>query len=150
LFSSDPEVSISILCFDPDFYDVDPTMISYASTTGATRREIAYEGSVETGFVMTFGTGTATDSLIIDNLLPEGTQQRMEITGIGLLSGDQVELSTVVGDKRVERIRSGVRTSLLYAVTPASTWPQLYPGTNRMIVQSPGARTWSMLYNNKY
>ena len=52
LFVQEPEANISIMCFDPDFYESEPTVYSGVSTSSNDTFEINYDGTVDTGFVL--------------------------------------------------------------------------------------------------
>jgi hypothetical protein len=52
LFSKDPEVSISVICFDPDFFDATPVVLAGNTTSGTTETTINYDGSVDTGVLL--------------------------------------------------------------------------------------------------
>ncbi|HXQ38634.1 MAG TPA: phage tail domain-containing protein, partial [Anaerolineales bacterium] len=51
-FSKDPEVQVSIICPEPDFVGIVPTVINGTVQNTLEYTEIVYEGSVPTGFVL--------------------------------------------------------------------------------------------------
>lgn len=148
LFTKDPEVTISLICFDPDFYALDTVAVTGVSAPSG-GRFIDYEGDVETGLIFTLNVGRSIPgfTLTMDN----GTLfQRFELTA-PLVSGDVVTVDTRRGQKGAVRTRGGSNSSLLYAVAPTSTWAELYPGTNTFEVRIAGAGVpYTVHYVPKY
>lgn len=137
LFSADPEASISIMCFQPDFVSTVPIVVSGVSVSDSTEIVVTYNGSIKTGFEFVYTVaGHTVSEFTIYNRLPDGTTQSLDFQG-GLAIGDVVTISTVTGDKSVTKVdHLGVGSSVLYAMTPQSTWLNLYPGDNHIRVYS--------------
>lgn len=168
LFSQSPEVSISLLCFNPDF--VDPNVIEIAGSTGTNYQDpydiqINYKGTISTGFrIQLFATGDTTGA-DISNLDPSGKMHSVQLTLA--LAGppnntDWVDISSVPGNKyvRLHRYGStydenaegfGVTYQVLYAISAQSAWLELLPGLNQFRINSDGAALdWKIKYTNKY
>lgn len=136
LFSPDPAVDISIICFDPDFYDPTPEKTSGVSTALNTATTYNYDGTVETGFLFTLRPNRAMTAFSIYNTTGEGTRQ-LDFNG-ALQNGDVLQISTVPGSKFVRLTREGVVSSFLYGVTPQSDWLDMQPGENLIRVYALG------------
>src|SRR5690606_495921 len=144
-------VDISGMCFDPDFYSLDTTLVTGQASSVIEWTEFEYEGGVETGFEFEI---TVNRSLSGFSIYHEGSgnqQRRFEFDG-ALLSGDVVTIDSRTGKKGATRLRGGTATSVLYGVTPASNWLELYPGPNslRVQVQAGTPVPWKINYVAKY
>lgn len=151
LFSEDPTVDISILCFDPDFANVNPVTISGSTVNSTTNRLIRYDGDIETGFTLTLNVNQSLTEFTIYNTGEDGLTKSLDIQA-SLVSGDVVTISTVSGAKSVKLTRSGVTTSLLYGMTTQSDWIEFFPGDNRFRVYITGSTTisYSIAYTELY
>lgn len=97
---------------------------------------VTYDGDAETGFVIKmhalgevrqitiYNTGTR-ESMKID------TEKIRSITGQGIISGDDITISTVKGEKYITILREGVTTNILNALDKNTDWFQLSKGDNR-------------------
>lgn len=141
IFNKDPDASISLLSFDPDFIDPVPVSISGSTTESTTNPVIDYAGTVETGIVLTLAVNRAESAFTIYHIPPDGTMRQLDFAA-SLLAGDEVKISTVSGDKYATLKRAGVVSKVLYAIPPQSNWIQLEPeqgGTNNLRVYATGA-----------
>jgi hypothetical protein len=155
IFVKEPEATISVLCFDPDFYSETELTLNglSVSTTSTANTSLAYNGDVDTGFLFTINANASTNSFTISNTDALGSGKVMsfsDTTGL-LLSGDIIKVSTVPGNKYVTRTRSGVETSILWALSRTSDWIKLYPGTNLIRVRTATTvnHPYSIKYTNK-
>lgn len=150
LFSKEPEVEVSILCFDPDFAAPDSVVLNGSTVADTTESLVEYEGSVETGFVFKLLVDRALTGFSIDSRQAGGAFQSFEFAAI-LQAGDTVEISTVAGSKYARLTRAGVQSSILYGVSPASAWVNLFPGDNLLRVSAEGAPVpFNITYTAKY
>lgn len=150
MFTREPTMTVSILCFDPDFEDSALYTVSGGTTSGTSTIAIPYIGTVDTGFIfrMTVNRNIASFSL---NLTGPDNQTRVLEFVAPLLTGDLIRISTKPGDKWARRTRSGSVTSLLYGVSPYSDWLRLAPGTNALRVSTSGAAIpFTLEYTDKY
>lgn len=154
-FSKDPEVLVSIICPDPYFSSVEPTVI-----TGQTVRSdgdvivVEYNGTIETGINVQV---TAVD-------VPNPTD-------IGIQLGDPrityfatyatvdestyFEMSSIPMQKFVQNVAigTGVITNLLNKVhvQEGSAWPTLQPGENEFaVVTDQGIQDWELTYFERF
>lgn len=129
-FTKEPEVDISIMCFDPNFIVPEPVVITDYANWDPEADYIDYEGSVETGIQFRLEINRDVNHFTIENTPPDGIKRILEYSGPMLIAGDVLDISTVAGNKYVMRTRAGKTESILYAVTPYSDWVNLYPGLN--------------------
>lgn len=133
LFTKEPAVDISIMCFNPDF--VDPIAVVEsglsASATGALTNDFVYPGTVETGIKLVFPIARNTDQFTFYHQSPEGILYQLDFAA-PLLTGDTLTISTVTGNKYATLTRGGVDSSILYGVSPYSKWIELEQGVNFM------------------
>lgn len=150
LFTSEPQASISVLCMDPDFVELNETTFDGNSTSGSTSSNIAYGGSVDTGIVLSIFINRSVSSILVHSAPTGEPVQTMEIAG-SLIAGDILTISTIAGQKYVRLSRAGVTTSYLYALSPSSIFVTLRPGDNAFRVQIPGAAIpYTMSYYNRH
>lgn len=133
LFTQDPEVAISLICFDPDFYDADPVVMAGSSVNNSTENVINYGGSVETGVLLELNINQTISAVTIYHRDPAGTLTSMDLQA-PMINGDVVKISTVVGDKYARKTTGGTESSALYAISPQSNWFELQPGENTIRV----------------
>lgn len=158
IFSKDEGTIISVICPDAHFYSIAKTVINFSNTQalfefpfsnesltekliifGNTANEpqnnIFYAGDSPVGIEMyihvTGNVGTFTifnlrtrQSMMIDSVILE------ELTGSPLISGDDVIISTVKGNKYVTLIRDGEEINILNTLGPNSSWFTLQRGDN--------------------
>lgn len=138
IFTQMPEVNISIMCFDPDFFDSEAVTISGLTTADVTATPVNYAGTTETGVVFTVNVNRSLGEFQIYHVDPDGNTWTMDVAGI-FLTGDTITISTVSGSRSANLLRAGVTSSILYAISPQSTWIQLVPGSNTIRINAPGA-----------
>lgn len=150
LFTSDPAVDISVMCFDPDFYDPVGVIFDGMSTADATEEVLSYKGSVETGVVFTLRPDRAISEFTIYHTPPDQTLRSTDFS-YPLLAGDVLQISSVIGSKYARMTRGGTESSVLYAISPQSNWIELQPGDNNLRVYAAGAPVpYTMEYVTKY
>ena len=150
LFSKDPEVTISLLCFDPDFKAVAATTVNGNTVSDSTEQTITVAGSVETGFVFTLSVNRSISGFTLYKRRPDGSVAQMDVT-MALVAGDVVKISTEPKGKYATLTRASVTTSILYAVSSTSKWAPLYPGANYLRVFVTGAAIpYTVVYTNRH
>lgn len=138
MFQQEPDLNISVVCFDPDFTDPVPVVVSGLSTTDVAATYFPYNGTSETGIIFTININRPLIEFVLYYTDGTGTTWTMDVAG-SFLAGDQITISTVPGSKYATLVRAGVSSSVLYAVSPQSIWPQLAPGDNWFRVVAAGA-----------
>lgn len=150
MFTQDPQVDISILCGDPDFYELSPVVDAGTTTSGSTENPVQYDGSIEAGAVFTLSVNRTINEFTIYHHLPNGDLRQLDFAA-PLVAGDVLEISTVSGAKGATLTRSGVKTSVLYAISPQSNWLELQNGLNNIRWYATGAAIpYTITYTPKY
>lgn len=138
LWTQEPTAVVSLMCFDPDFISPTLTTVEGATTSGSDEFTINYDGTVETGIQFVLAVDRSVNDITIYHNPPNDTLRTMEFSA-PLLNGDEVTINTVVGQKYATRKRTGVDTSILFGISPQSSWIELSPGPNVFRVYATGA-----------
>lgn len=134
----EPNVSISIMCYDPDFIDQVPVTVTGMTTADTTPTHIDYEGTSETGFVATVNVNRSVSEITMYYTDANSNTWTMDFA-YALLAGDVLTISTVPGDKYADLLRAGTTSSVLYGIPVQSAWPQFAPGDNWLRFSASGA-----------
>lgn len=137
MFVKDLTVTISIICFDPDFIDPVDEEVFGQTSDDTTELIINYDGTVETGMVFTLHVDRPMDAFTIYSTIPDNTTRQFDFAE-SLASEDLLVVSTVPGDKYARLTRSSTTSSVLYGVSPFSKWIDLVPGANKLRVFAEG------------
>jgi hypothetical protein len=129
LFTKEPQVDISIICFDPDFIDQELVELNDTTTEDETEFLIEYSGTVSTGIEFTLYPDRTIGDFTLYHRPPDGTLRALQFSG-QLFADDVVKISTVPGNKSVILTRNNVDSYLLRGILPQSNWIQLLPGDN--------------------
>lgn len=138
LFVKDPKVTISIICFDPDFTALTPSSIAGNTTAGLTETLITYSGTVETGIVFTLELNRSLTDFAIYHRPPDGVVKTLEFSS-PMLDTNVLTISTVSGAKGATLLVGSTESSILYGISPYSKWIELVPGDNYIRVYAVGA-----------
>lgn len=150
IFTKEPGVDISILCFDPDFIDPDPVIFEGNTVDDLTETPLEYKGSVETGVAFTLFPDRSMTEFTVYHRTPEDKLRTIYFSH-PLVIGDEIEISSILGNKYVQLKRGGVVSSILYAISPQSDWFELHPGDNNIRVYAEGAPVpFTIEYTTKY
>ena len=152
MFTQDPEVNISILCYDPDFYAPSAiTASDFTQSDNVTTKLIQYNGTSDAGFVFTLNINRALSGFTLTNTTPDNVKRSLEIAGASFVSGDVLTITTIKGQKAIVFNRAGLVSSILYFKTDVSEWPFLQNGNNNLGAFCSGAGIpWSLSYTPKY
>lgn len=150
IFTKDPQVDISLMCFKPDFEDRIPVVFNGMTVADLIETELTYDGTIETGVEFTLMPGRALTDFTIYHRPPDETLRTTDFS-YPLAAGDVLKISSIVGSKSVILTSSTVETSILYAISPQSAWLELQPGINNIRVYAEGAPIpYTIEYTNKY
>jgi hypothetical protein len=127
MFVQDPEVNVSIVCFDPDFYD--PIPVTVTGVGDASNIHVPYAGTSPTGVIFTININSDISEFNIYYYDPNLNSTTFAFAA-SLLTGDVVTINTIRGSKSVNLLRAGVTSSILYGVSPQAIWPELVHGDN--------------------
>jgi len=154
MFTSDPEIQVSIICPDPYFQTIDPIFLS--GNVGDDPVDIEYNGSVPGGIqvVVEQVSGTNPNELDIQLGNPDLTFFKVSVNNI-VTASKYFHMSSIPMSKYVETVNesNGVITSLLsnVEISQGSDWPILQPGTNQFSIDSDhGVQTWQLAYFERY
>lgn len=137
LFSDDPDATISIMCYNPDFVDGRLASLPGFTVNDTTATTIDYPGTVEAGTVLTLNLNRAASGFSIYNVDEGAKLQQLDFSG-DLLTGDTVIVSSLQGNKGITRVRAGVSSSILYGRSSQSSWINLAEGVNEFRVYAIG------------
>ena len=139
-------ITVSLLCPDPKWYDIDEQLTELASWEGLiewdleiaeepfelTRKVNTLIGNVYNGSNVMQGLTVkfiATGEVINPSLYNIDRQELMKIN-LTMHPGDTVIISTETGNKRVKLISSGATTNINNYMAYPPVWLQAYPGDN--------------------
>jgi hypothetical protein len=137
LFQDDPLVTISVMCYKPDFLDIQMVSLSGHTVSDITNTEIDYPGTVDAGTVLTLNFNRDVSEFSIYNGDEGGGLQQLDFSGT-LHSGDQLVVSSLRGNKGITLTRATVSSSYLYGRSPQSSWISLVEGLNQFRVYAVG------------
>jgi hypothetical protein len=153
-FSKDPEFQVSVICPDPYFVALEPTVLTGQSIrAGGTVREVDYKGSVEIGIgvKVTFASGAAPALIGIQIGDPEIAYFRVNAS---VSASKYFEMSSLPMRKFVQNVdlSTGVISNLLsHVVQEGSSWPHLQPGTNDFsVVTDAGVQDWELTFYERF
>lgn len=150
LFSKDPELAVSIMCFDPNFSAPASTTVNGTTVATSVEKLILYPGTVEVGYLLTLNVNRSVAGFTIYNRRPSGAAATLDFT-LALLAGDVVKINTTSRNKYATLTRTGITTSVLYAISTSSKWAPLYPGNNYIRLLATGATIpYTLEYTAKY
>lgn len=154
LFTRDPEATITLQCFDPDFIDPSPFSESGLTVSGTTltMTDVPYLGSVESGFLFTMDLDRPATTFTIVHQTPNGDTYTLDFAET-LLAGDQLKISTIAGAKGATLKRDNVISSILWGVSPTSKYLELEPGAGSNLIRvsaSSAGIPWKVEYVNRY
>lgn len=110
-------------------------LIEFGSIENEVEKTIIYNGDSETGIVITIHAIGEVGNITIYNT---GTREIMiinseiikEMTGKGIIAGDEIIISTIRRHKSVQLLRGGYYRNILNAIEKNSAWFQLSKGDN--------------------
>jgi hypothetical protein len=137
-FTQTPTLDISIMCYDPDFQDPIPVVVTGLTTADTTPTAISYAGTTPTGMLILLNVNASISEFTVYYTDPNSVIWTMDVA-VTLVAGDQVTISTIPGSKYANLLRAGVTSSILYAVSPQSTWPLLAEGNNGVRIFATGS-----------
>lgn len=138
LFVQEPVATITVRCFDPDFYELTTTVVNGLSTDAPGPTDILYNGTVETGIRLILDVNRTLSEFTVYHTPPGDGIRSMQFVA-PLVAGDRLTISTVYGNKGATLLRGGTETSLLYGISPQSNWIEFSEGVNAFQVYAVGA-----------
>lgn len=147
IFTEEPTATISLMCYDPDFFDPTPVIFEGVTTDTETEYSFEYEGSIETGVIFELSVNrTHLTGVTFNHRDGADVLSSMSIA-VPLVNENVMRINTNPGEK--EATVSG--NSMLYGVSPYAQWITLEPGMNHISVFAEGApMPFTLTYTNKY
>lgn len=150
MFTADPQVDVSLMCYDPDLYAPAETIIQSMTNINGDVQDIQYPGTTDTGIVFDITVPVVSGEVRIVNTRPDGITLQTRVAG-NFVAGDKLTIDTNPGNKRVHINRSGIDLSGLYLLDKTSSWIALQEGLNHVLVYFNGVPTqYTMRYIVKY
>jgi Phage tail protein len=154
-FSKDPEVVVSIICPDPYFVSVDPTVVTGQTVrSGGEAIVVEYNGTIETGMHVTVT--WVEDPVPGDIGIQIGDPLLTYFaTHANVNASKYFEVSSLPMRKFVQNVEigSGIITNLLSKVhiQEGSSWPTLQPGENEFsVVTDQGVQDFELTYYERF
>lgn len=150
-FSKDQEYLVSIICPDPYFVALEPTVIT-GQTNAADPAVIDYKGNIEAGIhvEVSYVSGPNPNSIEIQIGEPEISHFNEPAVVTPTMYW---EMSSLPMQKYVQNVdtNSGVITNLLSKVAEGSTWPIFQPGENEfLVITDQGVQDFELTYFERY
>lgn len=137
LFTKEPEVNISIICFDPDFLELTAEEIEGFTVNDSTEFLVEYDGTVETGIVFVLNVDRVLTEFTIYHRPADDVIRTLDFAA-ALEANDVLTINTRVGSKAITLVRDATQTSLLYGMPSQSSWIELQPGDNYFRIYAVG------------
>jgi hypothetical protein len=155
-FSNDPEFIVSIICPDPYFIALEPTVLTGQSVRpGGAITEIDYNGSIDTGIYVKVTHVSNPTPTIINIQIGDPDINYFNVDA-SVNAAKYFEMSSIPGVKYVQTVdlNTGVITNLLSKlhIAEGSTWPTiLQPGVNDFsIITDQGVQDWELRYFERF
>ena len=155
IFSKDQELLVSIVCPDPYFTALNPTVITGNPVrAGGAFTIVENNGNVDCGFTVGVTKVSGADPASIDIHIGDPPISHFDVVA-GVSSTKIFEMSSVPMRKFVQNIDlgTGVITNLLSNVTieEGSEWPHLQPGENEFqVITNQGVQDWELTYYERF
>lgn len=114
---------------------LDEPLLEFSEIKIRAENIVTYYGDADTGFKMTIHASGAVANITIYNLetrekMEIDTEKIRKITGKAFGAGDDIVISTVVGNKYVHLVRNGKTTNIMNALGRYADWFKLSQGDN--------------------
>jgi Phage tail protein len=154
-FSKDPELLVSIICPDPYFTALEPTIITGQSVRpGGDVTVVDYDGSIEAGIQVKVTQVTDPTPTTIGVQIGSPVISYFTVTAT-VNSTLFFEMSSVPMQKYIQNVSigTGIITNLLSKahVQEGSLWPIFQPGENEFsVVTDQGVQDWELTYFERF
>lgn len=158
IFSSQETVQISVICPDPFFYDINPTMVGFYSIEPLfefpfsneslsdsmlelsrlrldSRINLSYSGDSDTGLKIAIHFSGSVKNVRLYNLtsghsISINTDKVSDISGEALKNGDEIHISTISGDLYAKLLRDGQFSNIIGSLEKNSDFFKVSNGDN--------------------
>jgi hypothetical protein len=140
MFTADPEIDISIVCYNPDFQAPADVVLTSDTVSTTDTQTISYPGTSDAGVIFTLNIDRSLDGVTLYNTTPDNTVQQFALSGTGaFIAGDVLVINTIPGQKGVTLTRGGISSSVMFYVDDSVTWITLQKGDNQFRAFASGA-----------
>lgn len=158
IFSSQETVQISVICPDPFFYDINPTMVGFYSIEPLfefpfsneslsdsmlelsrlrldSRINLSYSGDSDTGLKIVIHFSGSVKNVRLYNLtsghsISINTDKVSDISGEALKNGDEIHISTISGDLYAKLLHDGQFSNIIGSLEKNSDFFKVSNGDN--------------------
>ena len=155
IFDQNTSVDVTVLCLDPHFYDISEMSTKFSGTVAAfsfpfssidasikfgyiitkTYNSIYYSGDSEVGILINMHAVGEVRNVKIYNINTHESMifnddQIKALTGSTIVNGDDINISTIQGNKTIKLLRNGVEYNILNALNRDADWFTLSKGDN--------------------
>ena len=152
-FAQDLEMQVSIICPDPYFTAVDPTVVTGSATRDNSNPvEIIYNGNIATGVNVQLTRNSDPTPTSIGVQIGDPSLSYFNVAA-GVDATKYFLMNSLIGNKYVQNVSltSGAITNLLAKVQDGSSWPILQPGSNDFsVITNQGGQDWQLTYYERY
>ena len=114
---------------------LDEALIEFGAIENSTEQTVYYSGDGEIGVLISIHAIGSVSNITIYNtgtreVMRIDTHKLAQLTGSGLIAGDEIIISTIKGNKYILLLRNGLYTNILNCLDKDSDWFQLAKGDN--------------------
>ena len=127
--------------FEFVFSDNNTPSLKFGRLNDFAKKNIFNDGDNPTGFEIIINATGPADGVSVYNMMTNeqfviDSSKIQSITGTGITSGDEIRISTIIGEKKVVLLREGNEYNILNAIGKNSTWLELQKGDNLIAYQA--------------
>jgi hypothetical protein len=152
-FSKDPEMQVSIICPDPYFTAVSPTVVTGQSDRDfSSPEEIQYNGDVVAGINVEVTRVSDPAPTSVGIQVGDPSASYFNVTASVDLTKYFV-MNSLDGNRFAQTVtfNTGVIANLLSKIQTGSSWPVLQPGVNDFaVITDAGVQDWQLTYYERY
>jgi len=156
IFAQDPEIAVSVICPDPDFVAVSPSIIDGIANENPDSSDFTLIGNIDTSgrVVISANAGDATYTGLVTlehQTLAPGVNN-FKVTGT-IDPAETLVIDSARGAKVAQNIVGPETNNLLNTMTDDSVWLTLRPGTNKFRVLLEAGATdhpWELTYYERF
>lgn len=149
MFSKDVELQVSIICPDPYFTAVNPSIIVGSSNV---KQTIVYNGSIAAGMNLKLTELTLPAPANIGVQVGDPAVQFFRVAAT-VSATKYFIMNSLPGQKYVQNVElgTGIITNLLPKMADGSSWPMFEFGENDFtVITDGGAQEWTLTYFEKF
>lgn len=158
IFSQDPEMQISVICPQPDFIAVSPSVVEGTADVDPVTTDFTAVSTIPTTALLEVTAAEGDETTYDGKITFERTtlapgSEIFTVTGT-VADAITTKIDSKIGDKTALVDYGPEQTNLLNTMTPDSVWPRITPGTNkvRVILESVAGvpKHWKLTYFDRF